>query len=242
MTKRLPVTPGAASEPNRAGPASEHPAVTEHSGLSEFDLAALPTAMRRQLIAGELPVVPAHELFDTSPPNRNLAAPPSKDVRVAVPASPPAHAQSARPATDGAFDEPSIPLRSKRNSLLALLVVAVILAAIAVVLFQVNRPDARAVPSAPTARIPAEARPVPSPANDLPPVQPPPAASTTPAPRRAAAEPNRTEPPRSPAPQPSAAAKGMPAKTRAPRPAASSASSDEQPGSLLHSIVAPANE
>jgi len=242
LTKRLPVTPGAASEPNRAPRASEHPAVAEHSGLSEFDLAALPTAMRRQLIAGELPVVPAHELFDTSPPNRPVVAPPSKDIRVAVLASPSAQAQSARPTTAGAFEEPSIPLRSKRSRLLALLVVAVILAAIAVALFQVNRPDARVVPSAPTSRIPAEARAIPSPANAPPPAQPPPAASTTPAPRRTAAEPNRTEPPRSPTPQPSAAVKGMPAKTRAPRPAASSASSDEQPGSLLHSIVAPANE
>ena len=242
MTKRLPLTPGAGSqpthvetpalgsrvEPNRARPANEGEAVTEHSGLSEFDLAALPTAMRRQLIGGELPVVPAHELFDTSPPNRSLTAPKAKDTRSASPV-----------IVANGTDEASIPPRSKRNPLIALLVVAVVLVAVAVGLLQTNHPSTSATSRAPASATTADDPPIPNPANGPVPTQTTAAAHPVPVPQRAAS-PNPTPPPRVSATPPPA--KVPPAKPREPRTAAPAASSREQSGSFLHSIVAPENE
>ena len=185
--------------------------------------------MRRQLIGGELPVVPAHELFDTSPPNRSLTAPKAKDTRSASPV-----------IVANGTDEASIPLRSKRNPLIVLVMVAVVLVAVAVWLLQTSHPSTPTTSRAPVSASTADDPPIPSPANDPAATQTTAAAHPVPVPQRTPASPNPTPPTRVPATPPPA--KGPPAKPHEPRTAAPAASSREQSGSFLHSIVAPENE
>jgi hypothetical protein len=109
-----------------------------------FGVTELPPGMRQNLIATQLPLVPADQLFDTHPPNRPI---PSTDRRRAP------DARDSLPAID-APDSVKIPLRSWRTLVIA--VVAVIIAGIGVVLVMASPNEPRSsTPPAPSRAIAA---------------------------------------------------------------------------------------
>ena len=223
---------GSRIDPNRVHSASEGQPVAEPSGLSEFDLAALPTGVRQQLLVGELPVVPAHQLFDTSPPNKRMAAPRSNGT----PSVPPLPRLTET-------DERRLPVRSKRNTILGFLVAAVVLAAIAMALARSGNPNKETAAAASSralgSRATAQALRV-GPAIEFDGAHKvKPAASAEPLSNAAPTEPGSAQPAPTLVSKPSTVVKPTPARN----PHAPASSTPQEPkGSILDTIVAPENE
>jgi hypothetical protein len=131
------------TQPYVSKPDSEPPSTSADVPASEkefdpfrFAVTELPTGMRQELIATQLPVVPAEQLFDTKPPNRHFATSVSNE---------PPGVPDSLPAVDSSKSA-ALPARSKRPLLLGLFALMVLAVAIVLASRAPDRPKAIAQP------------------------------------------------------------------------------------------------
>jgi len=206
------IDPRAAVETNQSEPSQDD--------FDHFDIAQLPTEARQQLIAAELPLVPKHQLFDTSPPNKPLVAASTKQ----------------RVASIETDDPPRLPIRSARKFVIA--IVAVMLGLLGLALLGRNSTAPQPTTSASGS---AEGRPLPtaqssetlSTAQASPQLSAP---APKPAPALSEEQPERA--PASKSPPLASRIKGV----QAPKSAPSSTATDAQAGGILRTVIAPPDE
>lgn len=220
---------GSGIDPNRTEQSNDDTPSEKEFDPYHFGITELPAGMRQQLIDAKLPMVPADQLFDTSPPNKRYAATPPKDAPPTAVSLPAANAPKAV----------AIPLQSRRNLALGVVAVGVVLLVIVIATASATRPTVSTPAGSSSAlTTPQVAEPSSAAISTSIPTQVP-SLSAAPAPVVKPSEPARVRDSKAPAATDKVIRAGSHPRNSAPAPAASSVPAAPQKASGLDSVLLP---